>query len=735
MTSRSTLRGEIAGGIAGGVVAIPTSIGYGLLALGDLGAAFTPAAILAGLYSVVVLSLVVLLLGHRTPTAFAPRSIIAVLFAAIIADTVIPVARHGAASGDQTLALIVVLVVTAGLVQALFGLLRLGGVIRYIPAPVMAGFQNAVAVLLLMGQLDELLGVPARVPLTQWPATLARIEPLTLAVGLVTVVVIWQAPRRTRLVPAPIAGLLAGTVTHYALAALAGAERVGPVLGTVEAVVPSLAPIAAVPALVADPALRDHWPALVGAAISLAFVASLDALLCARATDAMTGHRTAPSTQLVRLGLGNVAAGLVGGIPGGINLGSTSAMIRAGGRSARASALSAALVLAAVVGLGPLIGVIPRAGIAGVVVVVALQLFDRPTLQRLGQLARRRDDYWRVAALDLGVVVVVAAVTVAFDLVRAVTIGVVIAIALFLYRMSRSVVRRTYRGDVVRSKRIREPALTELLAVEGRRIVVFELEGPIFFGTAERLARQVDAAVQGDVLFVVLDLRRVNELDSTGAAILLQAAARLRAEGVELVLAHLGENTPAVAALRDAGVARISAPVFPDADAALEWAEDALIARHRGGGVAPAELAVEDIPVLSGLGDAERAAVASRLRRMVFGKGEVVIRQGDEDRSLFIVAQGTTTVRVTVEGTSRQIRLVSYSRGTVFGEMALLDRQPRSATVTADEEVVCYALSEDAFNALVKEHPRLAVQLLANLARELSIRLRHATRIITELER
>jgi SulP family sulfate permease len=449
----------------------------------------------------------------------------------------------------------------------------------------------------------------------------------------------------------------------------------------------------------------------------------------------MTGRRTAPSTLLVRLGLGNVAAGLVGGIPGGINLGSTSAMIRAGGRSALASALSAALVLAAVVGLGPLIGVIPRAGIAGVIVVVALQLFDRPTLQRLGQLARRRDDYWRVAALDLGVVVVVAAVTVAFDLVRAVTIGVVVAIALFLYRMSRSVVRRTYRGDVVRSKRIREPALMELLAVEGRRIVVFELEGPIFFGTAERLARQVDAAVQGDVVFVVLDLRRVNELDSTGAAIVLQAAARLRAEGVELVLAHLGENTPAVAALRDAGVARISAPVFPDADAALEWAEDALVARHRGGGVAPAELAVEDIPVLSGLGDAERAVVASRLRRMVFAKGDVVIRQGDEDRSLFIVAQGTTTVRVTVEGTSRQIRLVSYSRGTVFGEMALLDRQPRSATVTADEEVVCYALSEDAFNALVKEHPRLAVQLLANLARELSIRLRHATRIITELER
>jgi CRP-like cAMP-binding protein len=88
-----------------------------------------------------------------------------------------------------------------------------------------------------------------------------------------------------------------------------------------------------------------------------------------------------------------------------------------------------------------------------------------------------------------------------------------------------------------------------------------------------------------------------------------------------------------------------------------------------------------------------------------------------------------------VAGTDRQVRLASCSRGTVFGEMALLDHQLRSATVTADDEVVCYVLGEDAFNALVAERPLIAVRLLANLARELSLRLRHATRMISELER
>jgi SulP family sulfate permease len=112
-----------------------------------------------------------------------------------------------------------------------------------------------------------------------------------------------------------------------------------------------------------------------------------------------------------------------------------------------------------------------------------------------------------------------------------------------------------------------------------------------------------------------------------------------------------------------------------------------------------------------------------------------VIRQGDCDRSLYIVADGTTTVRVHVAGTDRQVRLASYARGTIFGEMALLDRQPRSATVTAEGEVVCYVLSEEAFEALIAEHPLIAVRLLTNVARELSVRLRHATRMISELER
>src|SRR5215831_12824090 len=161
---KASLPGDVAGGIAGGVLTIPASIGYGVLALGALGEAYVAPAVLAGLYSAVTVSVVVLALGQWMPINFAPRSMITVLFAAMVADTIVPAVREDPANVDRTLALVILIVATGGVFQALFGMLRLGDAIRYIPSPVMAGFQNAVALLLLLAQLNALLGFRTSVP-------------------------------------------------------------------------------------------------------------------------------------------------------------------------------------------------------------------------------------------------------------------------------------------------------------------------------------------------------------------------------------------------------------------------------------------------------------------------------------------------------------------------------------------------------------------------------------------
>jgi SulP family sulfate permease len=203
-----------------------------------------------------------------------------------------------------------------------------------------------------------------------------------------------------------------------------------------------------------------------------------------------------------------------------------------------------------------------------------------------------------------------------------------------------------------------------------------------------------------------------------------------------LLFSHANDSQLVSTVLRDLGVASALGhdALFADTDAALEWAEDQVILARGGGEALTGEIAMDRLSVLEGLSEAEVAVVRALLVRRIYSPGEVVIKEGSLDRDLFLISRGTVSVRVELPGQSRGRRLASFSAGTVFGEVALLDREPRSATVTADGEAVCYVLSEDAFHALVRDHHAIAITLLTNLGRELSRRVRRANAMISGLE-
>jgi len=206
--------------------------------------------------------------------------------------------------------------------------------------------------------------------------------------------------------------------------------------------------------------------------------------------------------------------------------------------------------------------------------------------------------------------------------------------------------------------------------------------------------------------------------------------------GGRLLFSHANDSRLVSMVLDDLGVATALGPdaLFADTDAALESAEDRVILARGAGEALTGEIALDRLSALEGLTESEVAAVGALLVRRVYSPGEVVIKEGSLDRDLFLISRGTVSVRVELPGHGRGRRLASFSAGTVFGEVALLDREPRSATVTADEEAVCYILSEDAFHALVRDHHAIAITLLTNLGRELSRRVRRANAMISRLE-
>jgi MFS superfamily sulfate permease-like transporter len=724
------LKGDLVGGVTSAVLTVPVSMGYGVLALAPLGDQFIPVGILAGLYSAIFIPLTILLLGDRHTLMYAPRSVVTFLLASVIAGGL------AQAHGPRTLVLVFLVIFLAGIFQALFGVLRLGNLIRYIPSPVMAGFQNAVAVLIFLSQLAPMLGAPRHLPILQVIEHPSLAQPLTCLVGVVTCLVIWLGPRAAPRIPPIVLGLVVGTGMYYGLAALGQRAGLGPIIGAIPAALPEPSYLLGFASALTAGDLRPLWPTVALAAATLALIGSLDALLCAKTVESVTGARVPGNRLLWLLGVGNTVTACFGGIAGGINLGSTFTNFRAGGRTRASVAVTSALLLMTVVFLGPVIGLVPRVVIAATLVVVSIQLLDRWSLQAVRRLLARDFVYWKAVALDLLVVALVATVTIVYNLVAGVAVGMAVAVLFFLLRMSKSVVRRTYRGDVVRSRRTRDPRLMDLLSGEGRKIVTFELEGPIFFGTAEYLAVQVEAALRQETSYVLLDLKRVNELDSTGARVIQQLHGRLARDGKRLLVSHAQDSRLLWSVMKDMGVAAALGrdALFADTDAALEWVEDQLIIGSRSGAALGDEVPLDRLAVLAGLSAAERELVGRTLGRRVYQRGAIVIKEGDTDRSLFMISKGTASVKVTLGGQAREKRLASFSPGAVFGEVALLDEEPRSATVTADEELVCYVLDEARFGALTREHPSIAIKLLTNLSRELSRRLRKANAMISQLE-
>ena len=261
----------------------------------------------------------------------------------------------------------------------------------------------------------------------------------------------------------------------------------------------------------------------------------------------------------------------------------------------------------------------------------------------------------------------------------------------------------------------------------GASVLVIELQGALFFGTADRLARIVDTETASGTAALLLELRRVTEIDLTGARILGDIDTALGARGVKLALV-LSARTETAARLADIFQARDR--FFPDIDRAIEWAEDDLL---RKAGTGPSlELPLDRVPLLRDLTSDQIERLRGSLEPVAWPAGHVVFRHGDPGSTLYLVTRGRASVHL--RNDDEGIRLATFAPGAVFGELALLDRGPRSATVTVDQDLGGFGLSEASFDELCQNQPDLAIKLLSALGRELSVRIRYANMTILQLE-
>ena len=722
--------GDVWGGFAAMLVVLPSSVAYGVAVYGLLGADYIGLGVRTGLLGAIALGAVAAALGGAPRLISTPSAPAAATLAALVTQL-----AAGDATGpmppDRVLQLLLLVALLSGALQCLYGFLGGGRLIKYIPYPVVAGYLSGVGLLIFLGQVPKFFGWPGGTPLGAGFASLQLWRWPAVVVGAVTVAGMVLAPRVTKAVPATILGLFAGMLAYLGLGlvrpellSLAHNPLVlGPVGGSARAL---------------GAAVAGHWRilgglrfadagGLLGPALTLSVLLSIDTLKSCVVVDALTRSRHNSNRELVAQGAGNLAAALVGGMPGSGMMGATLVNVNSGGRTRLSGLLEAGFVLAVFLLFGNWIAWVPVAGLAGILFVVAFRMCDWGSFALLRQ---------RSTMLDFAVIAAVVIVAVAFNLIAAAGAGLALAILLFMREQIRSsVIHRKVTGDRMSSTQRRLVEEQAALAQHGAQTTICELQGSLFFGTTDRLYTELEPDLKR-CRYLILDMRRVQSVDYTAAHLLEQFEAILRERGGFLLFSRLPASLPSGQDLRayfaQVGVtgAKENVRRFDTLDDALQWVEDRILAgvrpRPAEGG---APLALDQFELLRDF-PTEHTHVpfeplAACLVERSCAPGEMIFQRGDPGDELFLIRRGAVRLFLPV-GEGNYHNLATCGAGDFFGEVAFLDRGRRTASAMATAATDLFVISRARFDEVSRAHPVIGVKIFARLARMQALRLRRA---------
>jgi len=416
----------------------------------------------------------------------------------------------------------------AGVMLLLMGLARMGGVIKFIPAPVVVGFTAGIGVIIFVGQWSEFFGLPKpsgehfHEKLWHLLQSLPNAHLPTLSFALLGLILVLLTPKIKRLarVPGPLVAMIVVTLLQMILQ-LPGVATIGSAFGGIPTGLPTfVVPEMSVPQIII----------LIGPAFTIAMLGAIEALLSAVVADGMAGTKHDSNQELIGQGLANIVTPFFGGFAATGAIARTATNIRNGATSPLAGIMHAITLIAVLLFLAPLAADIPLAALAAILFVVAWNMSEVKHFAHLLKTA---------PIADRLILVITFVLTVFADLVVAVNVGMILAILHFLRRMS----------DAVETLPVDETELHTELARHGIQhlpsdLLVYEIAGPMFFGAVENFERAL-VQTQADPKFLIIRLRRVPFMDITGIQILEEVMQKLRLRGIRVMLCDANERVRA----------------------------------------------------------------------------------------------------------------------------------------------------------------------------------------------
>ncbi len=475
------IRGDIYGGVTAAIVALPLALGMGVT---------SGAGPVAGMYGAIFVGLFAALFGGTPAQVSGPTGPMTVVMAAIFTQYVAIDPVTGPAMAFTV-------VILGGLFQLLFGVFKLGKYIALVPFPVISGFMSGIGVIIILLQLGPLLGhaSPAK-PLEavqSMPAFFADINTYALILGAMTMGIVYMLPASvSRIVPAPLVALIAGTMTLMYLLPEGGATQ----LGEIPTGFPSFQMPVFELGLIFD---------MIQSAVILAALGSIDSLLTSLVADNKTRTHHDSDRELIGQGIGNMVAGFFGGLPGAGATMRTVVNIRAGGQTPISGALHAVILLVIVLGGGTMAGNIPHAVLAGILIKVGTDIIDWEFLKHLRTAPKS----------SLVVMFAVLFITVFVDLVTAVAVGVIASSMMLVQKMTAMQLSNIKIWTEPHEEDPLDEEESSIMEAAKGRILLFHLEGPFSFGAAKGMMRLMMNHDDFDV--IVFDFSDVPLIDITMA--------------------------------------------------------------------------------------------------------------------------------------------------------------------------------------------------------------------------
>lgn len=549
----SNIKGDFFGGITAGIVALPLALAFGEQT--ELGA-------IAGLYGAIAIGIIAAIFGGTPTQISGPTAPMTVVSTVVIMDAI-----DYAGGLDEAFPIIIATFFLAGLLEMLLGVFRVGRYIKYIPYPVVSGFMSGIGIIIVITQIFPFFGasnpgggtVGVVSSLDELPAL---INWYSVLVASATIGLIYLFPRITKSVPSSLVALIIVSLASFFI--FQGGEVI-----IINDSTPGGVPTG-LPALHLDffNVFTDtgHLMLIFEFAFTLAALGAIDSLLTSIVADNITKTRHDSNQELIGQGLGNMGAALIGGLPGAGATMRTVINANSGGKTKLSGIIAGLLLLAILLGLGPLVGQIPNAVLAGILITVGIGIIDYKGFRHFTSIPRT----------DAVIMLVVMLLTVFVGLLEAVAIGMVMAALLFMKSIADVIDRGTDTAPLKQFAR-EMPWKDEGDIIErvGEQVYIKHLDGPLFFGFASRFKEMISALPNIKVVIIRMD--RVPYIDQSGLYAMEDAIVDLESQGIRVVFTGLkGQPKTMLERIKIIPGLILPGDIFEDFEDCANWLESYL---------------------------------------------------------------------------------------------------------------------------------------------------------------